>query len=420
MDSGGISNDDFLLHPEDAERLQARGLLLASSNGQRKLSSSTMISLSNPESEDSGVDTTHDVVVPQFLDSEASLRFMGFDNWMAAALWDTWKTRDRDFPFDFFTSILKEVRSFKNNAEGLNDEWDNIMKGWGIGEELRTAILDEEFRDLRGTATARFWVLDTIQMAWRVLSRIHWASRERVRTIRQGQDSMKRPDAQYPLPTASPSYLPGGVLSKSTTEAERTPGTVILYKGVDRERTTGINTTTGVYVLSQLGTVPPTDFFGRLGAVFYFVVDKTVAEMYCTYAKRRHGPAITCIVEMEVPNRLIAQAQPVILKDEAWKKVIWYSRRGFPLPKELEHLGRKFITIGNICHSHNRAIPKMESWNEISNENVLYSEDRLLDKATGELRIDRIPAVQYAFWGDDAQPTLEEKCTFRITSSLAK
>lgn len=133
------------MHPKDSDRLQARGLLSSSSNGERKISSSIILSLSDPESEDSGVDTTHDIVTPQFLISEATLRFMGFDRLMAEALWNQWDNRERDYPYSFQESIFEQVRSFNSDAEGLEDEWDKIMRGWGIGEELRTAILDREF-----------------------------------------------------------------------------------------------------------------------------------------------------------------------------------------------------------------------------------------------------------------------------------
>ena len=39
----------------------------------------------------------------------------------------------------------------------------------------------------------------------------------------------RRPGAQYPLPTASPSYLRDGVLSESITVSKWTPGTIVLY-----------------------------------------------------------------------------------------------------------------------------------------------------------------------------------------------
>ncbi len=56
-----MSEDDFLVHPEESERLQAGGLLSASKAGERKQSSSINSSNSDPEWEDSGVATIYNI-----------------------------------------------------------------------------------------------------------------------------------------------------------------------------------------------------------------------------------------------------------------------------------------------------------------------------------------------------------------------
>ncbi len=56
-----MREDDSLVHPEDSERLQARGPVSAGEIGERETFLSIILLISNLESEDSDIATIYDI-----------------------------------------------------------------------------------------------------------------------------------------------------------------------------------------------------------------------------------------------------------------------------------------------------------------------------------------------------------------------
>ena len=415
---------ESIIESADIPILEAAGFLSTAHDGIRQISrSSIFTSSSSDHSSDSGVDVRRDLCIPDILNSPQTIEWLGFSRGAASLHWHVWLERPRDWMVDFEEMLIDEIRDSDKDAEGLAEDWDGVMRSWGINDKLRNAILDDEFTDIRTTASAKFWVIDTIEAAWHALFLIRHSAHELSYEVRQGIDARRQVGAQCPLPSPTSlatTQLRGGKLQEPTVQSERTPGTIILYKGVARFRTEEIVPETGHININRLASTPPTDFVGLAGAVFYFCTDRDVAEHYCKYAKKRADIHPTCILEMAVPNSLITQACPDIVQyGDEWKQLIWHSRRGHHLPKEIRHLGRRALLIGDICHSHNKAIARLNHWSEITENCILYTNRETKDPRTGEISTIRVPATQYVWWGDDVMATLEENCVFTITRSLA-
>ena len=180
-----------------------------------------------------------------------------------------------------------------------------------------------------------------------------------------------------------------------------------------------IDDSTGHYSCHRLADGCPTDFHGPNAWISYFGPDRWVAERYAKYIKHLVPFHRTCIVEMTIPNSLIDRMNPVILRyGEDWKKIVWNSRRGRPYPKELRHLFKRPLYIGDICHNYTPAISKMPSWNELTRENVMNVGDESLGE-NGQMTTVTKPGTQYAFFGDDMSDVLAQECSFRFLRSTA-
>ncbi|KAL8832360.1 MAG: hypothetical protein Q9191_000317 [Dirinaria sp. TL-2023a] len=393
--------DSNTVDTEDIPILEEWGLLSPATNGIRKIASTTIYtSSSGGDSGDSAVDVHQKIAIPEFIVSVQALQWIGFTEEAAKMQWEDWVTRPRDWPLEFVDTTIEQLARFDNDAE---------------------AILAEEFADIRTTATAKFWIMDTIETAWHTLLSIKRLAKQQSHEIRQGMEAKRRLGAQYPLQPPSPTHLRGGRLPEPTPYMDRTPGATTLYKGVDVWRTQPMNPAANDIDISRLASTPPTDFVGRPGAVFYFTTERSVAERYCKYAKRRESIHSTCIVEMSVPNSLIKQANLAVVPfGNEWKQLVWHSRRGTKsLPKDIRHLERRQLVIGDTCHNHNKRISKLEHWSEITEDNVLFVDSETRDESTGQVTITTVRATQYAWWGDDVQSSLEEQFSFKITRSLA-
>ena len=408
-----IREEELLIDKDEISLLEAQGLLSAPHNGIRAISSSIIFPWSSSSSENPPISTDHMVEIPEYLISEASLRFMGLSEEGSATIWRHWLRLGENWPFDFISEVRKWLRYYPDDAEGYEDDWDGVMMGMGVGRPLIEAILAPEYSDIRTTASAKYWVLDSISIAWSSLEAIQHASSIRAQKLRQSTD----PTTQVSVPPSTPD-LREGLLPPSTLKSEQAPDTTILYKGINIEKAKGINIVTGDNHISSLATYPPTDFVGYPAAIFSFNLDLNVAEKYCAYARKRHTLQPTCIVQMAVPNSLFEQLNPVIIKfGNDWKQLVWHSRAQKALAKEIKHLERRPLYIGDICQSHCQSITRLSSWEDMTEDNLMYTEEEVEDPSTKEEVLIKKAATQYVWRGDDIQETLEQQCTFNIVRS---
>src|SRR5205809_6879879 len=94
--------------------------------------------------------------------------YMGFNSDRAAILWDRYTAVvDEAFDGDFFDYVRWHIEQIDvPDATTSTDDWDACMRAMGINEKLRTAILLPEFRDIRITATCKYWVLDAVETCY--------------------------------------------------------------------------------------------------------------------------------------------------------------------------------------------------------------------------------------------------------------
>ena len=181
----------MVLHPQDAIELMAAGLLSAAADGKRKISSLALYSTSSTSfPSDPGFDPDEKFEIPEQKESPQTFEFLGYTPTQAAILWHRWldvPTTDQDEGGTkcFLDIATANITDSGLDAEGMNDDWVGVMTRWGIEEKLQQGIIDPEFEDLRGTGTAVFWVVDSMQTRQRALRDIADASRLRQRHRQQ-------------------------------------------------------------------------------------------------------------------------------------------------------------------------------------------------------------------------------------------
>ena len=197
-------SSNSLLYPEDVRDLESKGLLSVSINGKRTISSSTILTTSSSSSEATKNSAhrsieislfysfllTHliipllshplissstnilyhhaysdsysfEVEIPDSLKSKETYVFLGLTIEMAEILWRRWlevyeDAREPDGPVGFLGIATQHIRNQDNNIDDERKDWDPILSGWGLDDDLREAIVDPEFNDLRYTASAAF------------------------------------------------------------------------------------------------------------------------------------------------------------------------------------------------------------------------------------------------------------------------
>lgn len=420
-----LKSEDGVILAQEATQWEQKGLLTRPVRGMRRLSSSTLYSSSGSAhssvgSEQAMIDIAHEIDIPDKMISEATLRFAGFTDHQAALHWNSWRQRPSGNPYGLQEWVVGRIEYMKYDAEDLQDDWDGVMREWGINQKLRASILSQGFEDIRTTRTAKAWVIDTINRSFLALELIQETSQQRILKEQHGLHVMRRLSTEFPGPLETVLSLRGGKLPEATSTSTRTPGKTILYRGMDRAKTKDlINAETGEYNHQSIYSSPPSDFVGGAGFVVYYALERAAAERYAKYWKQNVQCLVTCVVEMTIDNSLISRMQPVILQyGNEWKKVVWASRKGEKYPRDLRHIEKRSLYIGQICHSHNKAISQMPSWEEITEKNLMYVEEEVKGQ-DGVWREQQVRATQYVFYGDDVQEVLEKECQFKVTKSKA-
>ena len=173
-----------MLVPEDALELERQGLLLASSNGFRSISASIISSATKKECPGA----QRFIEIPDLLESQATLEWLGFDQSTAGMLYQRWT--EYAIPNDshpFLLLATDHVRVFPEDAMKPEDDWRGFFSSMGISNDLVEGVMDPEFTSLRFSRTAKDWVIDSFEAKYRVLEKAHEMSKERVRRRQMGQ-----------------------------------------------------------------------------------------------------------------------------------------------------------------------------------------------------------------------------------------
>ncbi|KAH8659304.1 hypothetical protein BGZ60DRAFT_492881 [Tricladium varicosporioides] len=313
---------------------------------------------SSENSADSGVGLEPSFIVPEYLESVETLEYIGWEEGKATEIWAKWEivkeiqSNEAGLQYEFLEYALTAIPYFR--PEDRQEDWDSEMLNWGVGAELRAAIMDEVYTNIRLTEarTSAFSTNNAIN-------------------------------------------TPGNTTAITQLATPSTvPGRLNLYKAIAKDRVK--HDPTGKISIDSLLSGTPTDFRGAGGTTLYFTPTLGVAEYYRGYIRKRCNSAAPLILELSVPNSFIEALPPYILKfGDLWKEIVYTSRRGSLLKGDLKQIHRLPLIIAPTAHSHNKSISSLEDYHQISPiQNVLY--------------IEGSEAIQYVFQGDDMVYNLEE------------
>lgn len=434
-----MTSSNQVLHPEDAHELETIGLLSASINGKRKISSSTTLttwSSSSGGTSNSGYSDKYnfEVEIPESLKSKETYVFLGFTIEKAEMLWGRWlevdeDAREPDGPVGFIDIATQHIRNQNNNVDDDGKNWNAVLSGWGIGDVLREAILDKEFDDLRYTASAAFWVVDTLEMRYQGLEAISEASRKRQQKLQELRRSgVRNVEGQFEPSTETLGMRSGG--REETAEPlyheafpAHTPGTTRLYRGGDLESLKKVfNSSTGKPNLLAVQSMWPIDFRGLVaGPTLYFGLEEQVGRRYARYARNRSGVSIVAVIYMDVKNSLIDHWKPYVLRGgDEWKQIVYESRRRNRYPDHLSHLQNHPLFIGYICRTHSSSIEKLGSWTELTDHNIMKIDEEIFNNDSGTWETAEVKATQYVFNGQAIITALEQEVDVGYIKEKAK
>lgn len=112
------------------------------------------------------------IEVPEDLKSPDTYEFIGFDRTTALEIWSRFaNTSDPDDPEGDFMGYARSYINHSGVPDALSipDGRNSTMDRLGINRTLRSAIMLPEFGDLRSTASCKFWVLDSMTVAYATL-----------------------------------------------------------------------------------------------------------------------------------------------------------------------------------------------------------------------------------------------------------
>ncbi|KAF7921072.1 uncharacterized protein EAE97_011340 [Botrytis byssoidea] len=374
----------LIFNPSDDAFLTQRNLIKPATRRRRLISSSILQSESLSSSDSGsgsgsseGIDMKDFTIIPEFLESEETIEWLGWNPTKAAEIWNRWKEiqeTEQDqgtiFEVEFLQCALGHIpgRSFEDGSS----DWEEHMRSWGISDELSDAIMDADFTDIRCTESAQHWVTDTIEIRYLSLERIKRESDQR--TINNH--------------TMNPS-----VASSAVPRYSRVPGLQTLFKAISTERLRYSDSKINIDSLVSEGA---TDFRGYGGAL-YFTPDYKVADNYRRYIRRRVGSTRALMIQLTLPNAWIEGLPPRVLEfGDLWKKLVHTSRQGNRLTGDMKYIRNLPLIIAPIAHSPNKAITRLETWTEVGIQHVL--------KMPGQ---ETLP-VQYAFQVEDNFEEIEQ------------
>ncbi len=293
----------------DAAILTAQSLIQPATRRRRQISSSLMFSeasSSSDNSADSGIGITPSFIVPEYIESVETLEYIGWGEEKAADIWAQWEiveqaqSIENGLQYGFLEYALTAIPYLK--PEDRQEDWDAEMLNWGVGAELRAAIMDEVYTNIRLTESAQYWVKDTMEIRYLSLERLQRESQMRARTsvtsTNNATGNRNNPAVTIQLATSS-----------------TVPRRLALYKAIAKDRVK--QDPTGKIFIESLASETPSDFRGAGGTTLYFTPTLEVAEHYGGYIKRRGNGAAPLVLELSVANSFIEALPP--LYSEIWR-----------------------------------------------------------------------------------------------------
>ena len=195
MSSPDESLQDTVLAPLDAANLEALGLVSPVRGGKRKVSSSIWSlnsTTTTPFTSSSSDEQT--IEIPEVMRSKETFLFLGLTEDLATTLWERWldispDDRGPDGPISFLSLAETIITGHDEDVWCVNEPWINFITSLGFSNELAEAICDPQYDGIRFTESAKFWLLDTLQLRWRSLEDLQDMSRLRLRKTHSKADT---------------------------------------------------------------------------------------------------------------------------------------------------------------------------------------------------------------------------------------
>ena len=434
-----MSSSADIIAPLDNAQLQSQGLISPPNDlGQRRMHKRRLNRSSDEEHDNIPLNVSFRspdtqgafMTIPDQLISRASLEYVGFSFQKATELWDRWthwptgpyepiRETDPDdgtkLEMTFIDFITGPFVGSRNVAHDSDSDWLDCMTYYGLNLDTQRAIMEPAFKVLRLSMSCGEWCEDTIRMRYAGLVEIQAESLNREQSLRHSDahtSGSGATESQSTSGQASTDALASNhphassYGSLSALSASRAPGSVVLYKGLDKGRITNLlNDDGSLRELSSLQSASPNDFFSRAVA-FYFTPNLDVAEYYAAWAKRRSITEEVVIVSITIPNSAIEQMQEPIgyrlyWPSDDWKKLIWNCLRGQKHPRELRKYRHATLIIGTTSKRPSLYYHTLDYWEQVSERCVLK-----MVYATRE-----VIAIQYCFSGHEGGDFLEENIT---------
>ncbi|GAW14694.1 hypothetical protein ANO14919_040970 [Xylariales sp. No.14919] len=200
-----------------------------------------------------------------------------------------------------------------------------------------------EYRQIRETETAKYWIKDTMEIRYGELMMIRECSGKRGAKARafhsksqlgQGSKASQGKQASKHLPDLAPLRPSMPSIARVEPDEPVPEGYVALWKGVARCRIKFL--LDGQLNIQALESLPPCDFHGTSseGPVLYFAEDRAVRQQYAHFALQRQSQSSSQVGEKGVVllrllvNKAWAEGIRQYIEGDDWKKVIFLCRKG--------------------------------------------------------------------------------------------
>lgn len=295
----------------------------------------------------------HDVVeIPEYLNSQETLLFIGFQPDVAKKIFESWQqlqeTPDElGYGDDIITSAkcYIEVMGDREDAWLPTQNWRQVLTKMGINRQLADAILDSDFDEIRKSQPASAWVRDSFRISWEFL---------------EGPDGRVR-------------RTPSPCVRRTPSLPDHVDGRTILHKGGAFARFAAAFDDAGTFKISKLCSKSLTDFHRDRNDLFYLTKDLEIAEKCARYAQRRVSLEEGCVLSFAIPNELYANSRQIYGRD--WQELVWWSRRPFDLeensglpPTSLDDYLQAPVLIGCICGTATDKISRLENSGELTGQ----------------------------------------------------
>ena len=315
-------------------------------------------------SESSSSESEGSIEIPTVLESLETLEFLGFTLEAGKTILERFENAFNVIEDPYLLAFIKaHVRSIPD-VGCPEDDWQAAILAMGITQTLSNKILDPEFRNLRLTQNARYWVLDTIEAKYLFLTSLNTnvlgskASAQGPVSLQARLEQSKKSQAQKHKAKQEPQpQLETSAATQANLDTE-----LVLLKGGDYARLQKAirleTDLTDVNRIQNVGSTPPGDFAGLVMGL-YFTKQRQLAYQYASYARKRletesktpiagavENPIAVGILQVIIPRELTAGS--VDIYGKIWQEFVWNHRLQRATPDHLRWIDDAPIIIGPI------------------------------------------------------------------------